>query len=109
MEFILEQQAHMSAHLAEADAHLAEADARLAEADAHLAKGDAHLAKVDRHLAEITRHQAKTDRQLAIIGLMVRAGMKQLGSLTQAQKRTDKKFERLIDLLTKQSGNGRRR
>ena len=102
MEFILEQQAHWAAHAS--------------DSDARLARAEADLAKVDRHLAEITRHQAKTDKQIAIIALMVKAGMKRfaqqdkkIGALIEAQKRTDKKFDRLIDLLTKQSGNGRRR
>ena len=95
MEFILEQQAHWAAHVA--------------DSDARLVRGEADLAKVDRHLAEITRHQAKTDKQIAIIVLMVKAGMKRLNTLTEAQRPTDKKFDRLVDILTKQSGNGGRR
>jgi hypothetical protein len=102
MQFILDQQAQMAAHMVDVDNHLKEIDARLAES---------------------ARYQARTDKQLAILALMVKAGMKRLVNQgkkldTHGEKldrheaklnRIDRKLDRLIDGLLGKGRNGSRR
>lgn len=91
-----------------------------AKTEAHLAELSERQAKTGTHLAELSKQQARTDRQVAAIATLVEAGMKRiirlektfhtrLNALLEAQQRTDRRLDRLIDVLLQQRTNGRRR
>jgi hypothetical protein len=61
------------------------------------------------------RRQEKFAKSLVVIRKLILLGMKTMSSVTAsqkavtaAQKRTDQKFDRLVDLLSRRSPNGHR-
>ncbi len=99
MEFILEMQA-------KADQRAAKADQRAAKADQRMAKSDERMDKFDKRL-EATRKLVEAGMKIVLqTGKDIRALAVQVNALTEAQRKSDRKFERLMDSWAKQRSNG---
>jgi flagellar motility protein MotE (MotC chaperone) len=59
--------------------------------------------------AKARLHQEKTDRQIAALLKLVKAGMKMLVRRQEKLERLDRKVDRLIDISLGKRTNGRRR
>jgi hypothetical protein len=99
--------AKTEAVLAESARRQAKTEAVLAESAKRQAKTEAKLAKTDAIVDRIAVRQEKMDRQLAIMGALMKAGIKRFDVLIATQKRTEDKLERFIATLSQQRTNGR--
>ena len=79
----------------------AKAEVRMAKADERMALADERMDKFDKRL-EAMRKLVETGMKV-----LVRIEKKQL-ALVEAQHRTDRKFDRLMDFWAKQRSNGHR-
>ncbi len=107
IEFILQMQAKAEVRAAQADERAAQADERAAKAELRMDRYEARMAKSDARMD-------KFDKRLEAIGKLIQIGMtmmaqtqKSLRELAEAQKKTDRKLDRLIDSWGKQRTNGR--
>ena len=77
------------------------------------AKSEARMAKVDERMDKFDKRMEKFDKGLEAMRKLVQTGMKLLVrieqsqlALTEAQRKSDRKFNRLIDSWTKRRTNG---
>ena len=87
MEFILQMQAAAETRLAKADERMDRAESRMDRAEARM---------------------DKFDRRLEAIGKLLQTGMKILVKIEEAQRKTDRKLDRLLDSWAKRPPNGHR-
>ena len=99
IEFLLSHGASMAAHAASTDARLDKMAAHAASTDARLDKMAAHGASTD----------ARLDKIGAILRRAIQLAVQRDRTLRAAQRRTDRRFDQLINILAKSGGNGRRR
>ena len=103
MDFILEMQAKAEVRMAKLDEQMAKADERMAKAEARADRADARGDKFDKRL--------EATRKLVELGmrLLVKNGKdfdREMHELVEAQKRTDRKLDRLIDFGAWRRSNG---
>jgi len=93
------------------------------------AKAEVRWQKSEERMGRLEKRQVKFDKSLVTVRKMIVMGVKALNQvtasqklaqaelkeirddirdLTAAQKRTDEKFERLVELMSRRSPNGRR-
>src|SRR5580765_7295602 len=115
MQFILDQQA--------------KAEVRWQKSEERWRKSEERWQRAEERMGGLEKRQAKFDKSLVAIRKLVLTGMKMVNQvtasqklaqaelreirddirgLTAAQKRTDEKFERLVELMSRRSPNGRR-
>ena len=101
MEFILDQQAKNEVLWQRNEESWRRNEERWKRNEESWKRADARMDKFERSLVGI--------RKLLLMGAktMVRS-QKDIRELAAAQKRTDQKFERLVELLSRRSPNGRR-
>ena len=92
MEFILQMQA--------------KAEVRMAKAEARMEKAEARMDKFDRRLEAMRKLVETGMRWLVKIEKSHHELAEQGKALQEAQRRSDRKFERLMEILTKQRSNG---
>ena len=101
IQFILDQQAKSEARWQRAEERMNKAEGRMDKFDRRLNA----IAKLVQTGMKMLNRAAEEQRE-------IRANMKQtqasIQDLAAAQKRTDQKFERLVELLSRRSPNGRR-
>jgi hypothetical protein len=115
MQFILDQQA--------------KAEVRWQRSEERWQKSEERWQRAEERMGSLEKRQAKFDKSLVAIRKLILTGMKMINQvtasqkvaqlelreirddirgLTAAQKRTDEKFERLVELMSRRSPNGRR-
>jgi hypothetical protein len=104
MQFILEQQAQLTAHQVDAGARLARIDKRL-DAMAKLVNAGVRL--LVKHDEWLARHEKAIERHEKLIVESRREFDLRLKALTEVQERTDRKLDRLIEALHGRRSNGR--
>ncbi|HEY6389765.1 MAG TPA: hypothetical protein VIX89_00730 [Bryobacteraceae bacterium] len=92
MEFILQMQAKSEARMAKVDERMAKAEERMDKADKRMDKFDKRLAATLKLVQTGMKILFKIDQKLL--------------ALTEAQRKTDRKLDRLIDSWTKRRTNG---
>jgi len=92
MEFILEMQA--------------KSEERIAKSEARMARSEERMDKFDKRL-EATRKLVEAGMKIVLkTDKTVRALAVQVNALTEAQRKSDRKFDRLMDSWAKQRSNG---
>jgi hypothetical protein len=94
MEFILQMQA-------KSEERMAKAEARMDRADARMEKFDRRMEAMRKLVETGMRWLVKIEKTQQLLAEEVRA-------LTEAQRKTDRKFDRLIDSWGKRRSNGHR-
>ena len=79
-----------------------------AKAEIRWQKADERMERFDQRMERLEKRQEKFDKSLEGVRKLVVAGMKMINQLAAAQKRTDQRFDRLIELLSRRSPNGHR-
>jgi len=79
-----------------------------AKAEIRWQKADERMERFDQRMERLEKRQEKFDKSLEGVRKLVVAGMKMINQLAAAQKRTDQRFDRLIELLRRRSPNGHR-
>jgi hypothetical protein len=92
IEFILQMQAKSEARITKAEERMDKFDKRLEATRKLVEFGMKLLVKIDQ------KHLALSEQ--------VRSNAEQIKALTEAQRKTDRKFDRLIDSWTKRRTNG---
>jgi chromosome segregation ATPase len=114
MQFILDQQA--------------KAEERWQKSEARWQKSEERWQRAEERMGSLEKRQEKFDKSLVGVRKLIVAGMKMVSrvaasqklaqaelreirddirGLTAAQKRADEKFERLVELMSRRSPNGR--
>jgi len=101
IEFILDQQA-------KAEIRWQKADERMERFDQRMERLELQMERFDQRMERLEKRQEKFDKSLEGVRKLVVAGMKMINQLAAAQKRTDQRFDRLIELLRRRSPNGHR-
>lgn len=94
IEFILQMQA-------KSEERMAKFDERMAKAEARMDKFDKRMEAMRKLVETGMRMLVKIEKTQQTIG-------EQVIALTEAQRNTDRKLDRLIDFWSKQRSNGRR-
>src|SRR6266404_1643167 len=92
MEFILQMQA--------------KAEVRTAKAEARMDKFDKRLESMRKLVETGMKILVKVDKTLLEVGDRISALTVQVNALTEAQRKSDRKFDRLMDSWAKQRSNG---
>ncbi|HTM51735.1 MAG TPA: hypothetical protein VL285_23735 [Bryobacteraceae bacterium] len=109
MEFILQSQARAEARMEKSEARMEKSEARMEKSDARMEKFDKRLEAM-RKLVE-TGMRMVVNNQKSLGGLTVQVGEQiaalaiKVDALTDAQRRSDRKFERFMDSLNKRRTN----
>jgi hypothetical protein len=114
MEFIMDMQAKAEVRMAKADERAAKADERMDKFDRRLEAmrklietGMRMLAKRDKEHAEFKKEQAERKKEFEEYKIESKRDFdRRIKEITDIQKRTDLKLDRLIDFWGKQRTNG---
>ena len=107
MEFILQMQAKSEERMAKFDERMAKSEERMAKAEARMEKAEARMEKFDRRMEAMGKLVQTGMKWLVKIEKTQQALAEEVRALTDAQRRTDRKFERLMDSWSKRF-NGHR-
>jgi chromosome segregation ATPase len=120
MEFILQMQAKAEVRMAKAEERMTRAEARMDRAEARMDRAEARMEKFDRRLeamrklvetgmrmlVKIEKGQQDLTVRLNTLANQVNSVSEHVEALTDAQRKTDRKFERLMDFWSKRRSNG---